>query len=738
MQPDSVASGSRLILVANRLPVSVSFQRNEIEVRPSAGGLATGLRGLNTRQVLWIGWPGAAATSVEQREKLDAKLHESATIPVHLSASESQRFYEGMANGVLWPLFHYLLDRVPRVVRHWDAYVQANRRFCDVVVSHARENDIIWIHDYHLFLLPALLRAQLPRTRIGFFLHIPFPSSEVFRTLPHREEVLRGILGADVVGFHSYDYLRHFADSLLGTLGLETEVDRVEVDDRSVRLGAFPMGIDAERFDGLAQDPEVLGESERLRKAQAVEKLLLGVDRLDYTKGLPRKVLAMERLLERSPKFRGKVRLMQIAVPSREHVDAYRTLRRDVEELVGRVNGTHGSLHGAPIHYLYRSVSETQLVASYRAADVMLVTPLRDGMNLVAKEFIASRSDGDGVLVLSELAGAASELGEAVIVNPYDVEALAESFERALIMDEAERRERMGILRGKVLSRPVQLWAESCLTALAEARRDPMLSNQPCTDNEALSLAEQVASAPDVTLALDYDGTLVPLQQSPERARPDGPLLQLLSELARLPKVALHIVSGRTRESLEQWLGELPIGLVAEHGFWIRELGAREFQPLFDPNSCTWKPLARALMEEYTIRTPGAMIEEKSVGLAWHYRNATPHLGTLRARELRTHLVQTFAQSPVAILTGRKVVEVRPHGVNKGEAIRRVGNLERETLFVAFGDDRTDEDLFAALPESAYTFRAGSGVTRARFRVNGPTQVRFFLNRFLELRKQGS
>lgn len=735
---DPIPSGDRVIMVANRLPVSASFHKSGLEVRPSSGGLATGMRRVSgERELLWIGWPGTATHSASQRESLDRELHQLSAVAVHLSASESQRFYEGMANGVLWPLFHYLLDRVPRVVRHWDAYVAANHRFCEAVAAHANEDDLIWIHDYHLFLLPALLRARMPRVRIGFFLHIPFPSSEVFRTLPHRQDVLRGMLGADVIGFHSYDYLRHFGDSLLGNLGLEiTELDRLELEDHSVRLGVFPMGIDAERFNRTGGDPEVLAEAERIRRSQSVEKILLGVDRLDYTKGLPRKVLGMERLLERNPKMRGKVRLIQIAVPSREHVDAYRSLRRDVEELIGHVNGTYGTLHGAPINYLYRSVSEAQLVASYRAADVMLVTPLRDGMNLVAKEFVASRVDGDGVLVLSELAGAASELGEAIIVNPYDVEAQAEALERALTMSEAERRDRMSSLRQKVLSRPVQVWADTFISTLNDTRRNTTRAEQPADLEELECLAERLAESPRVTFALDYDGTLVPLQQRPELSRPDSSLLTLLSALCHSPGVSAHVISGRPRDSLATWLGELPLGLVAEHGFWLRRPGEREWQPAFDPDSCAWKPLVRAVLEEYLIRTPGSMIEEKSAGLVWHYRNATPHLGTLRARELRLHLVQSLAQSPVTIVSGRKVVEVRPQGVDKGRSLKiLLSGSDPETVVAAFGDDRTDEDMFAVLPDSAYTFRAGPGATRARFRVHGPPQVRVFLERFLSFRQ---
>jgi trehalose 6-phosphate synthase/phosphatase len=725
--------------VSNRLPVSVHLHGSEVDVRPSEGGLATGMRGVSHGELKWIGWPGAALKTREQAEVVEKRLSELSLTPVNLSAGESQRFYEGISNGVIWPLFHYLLDRTPLLVRNWDSYVRANQHFCDAVVAEAREDDLIWIHDYHLMLLPQMLRARLPRARIGFFLHIPFPASEVFRTFPYRDAVLSGLLGADLLGFHSFDYVRHFADSLLGNLGLEMELDRVEVDGRSVQLGTFPMGIDAEAFARLGQSEDIVQATHRLRESHAVEKLLLGVDRLDYTKGLLRKVLAMERLLERSPKFRGRVRLLQIAVPSRERVDAYKNLRREMEELVGHVNGAHSTLQGAVVHYLYRSVSESELVAAYRAADAMLVTPLRDGMNLVAKEFVASRVDGDGVLVLSELAGAANELGEALIVNPYDVESMAEAFDRALSMDESERRTRMAALRQRVLSRPVQLWAETFLSTLEQAPRDLRQPVRFSGEQDLEGLVTSLTTARDVVFILDYDGTLVPLQRAPELARPDPALLELLLELARSKGVEAYIVSGRSRENLEYWLGELPLGLVGEHGLWWRRLGERDWHSDFDFSSCSWKAVVRTVFDEYALRTPGALVEEKSAGLAWHYRNASPHLGAQRARELRSHLVQSLAQAPVSILTGRKVVEVRPQGVDKGAMTRQLlGGTFADRTLVAFGDDRTDEELFAALPEHAYTFCAGPGATRARYRLDGPKQVRQILSRFIAERKAGA
>lgn len=726
---------SRLILVANRLPVSLDLSGGEVKVQDSGGGLATGMRGLSKRETTsWVGWPGGAPNSDEQRAQIEEKLREHSATPVYLSAREAERFYEGMSNGVIWPLFHYLIDRMPLFVRDFEEYRAVNERFADAVLASAEDDDLIWIHDFHLLLLPKMIRERLPRARIGFFLHIPFPSSEIFRLLPHREEILRGMLGANLIGFHTFGYARHFSDALLGTLGIEPELDRVDVEGRRVSIGVFPMGIDVNSFERSGNDPDLPERVAGLRRAQGVEQLLLGVDRLDYTKGIPRKLLAMERLLERSPHYRGKVRLLQIAVPSRENVEEYKSLRSDVEGLVGRINGSSGSLHDAPIHYVYQSVSREQLVASYRAADVMVVTPLRDGMNLVAKEYIAARGDGDGVLVLSELAGAASELGEALIVNPYDVESLALALDRALCMPEAERRERMQALRGKVQARPVELWARQFTDALWASQRDV----EPCDlrrDPEKLdALARNLAAHPSVVFALDYDGTLVPIMRTPELAIPDPALCELLDRLARLNGVRVCVVSGRAQASLSAWLDALPIDLIAEHGVWSRNWGSA-WQCHVDPTTLDWLSDARGILETYVERAPGAFLEEKTAGLAWHYRNVDPYLGVLLARELRVHLVRHFAQAPVSILAGRKVLEMRPQGLEKGSAARDwLGLFQTGAAVAAAGDDRTDEDLFAALPDGSLSLCAGTLTTRAGYRVSGPEQVRRFLQRFLEAR----
>lgn len=471
---------SRLLIVSTRLPVTLTTDDSGTVVVPSVGGLATGLRGPHERSGgVWIGWPGQAAPAdVGRREEIARLLAQHRTAPVWLTQSEVTRFYEGAANGVIWPLFHYLIDQLPLRVEQWDAYEAANARFADAVVAHYRPGDRIWVHDYQLMLLPALLRARLPAAaRIGFFLHIPFPCSEVFATLPPREAVLRGLLGADLVGFHTAAYARHFAASVERVLHLPATPDAVEMDGRRARIGVFPMGVDAADIEARAQQPEVTAEAATLAPVAPADDaapdgdvaLFVGVDRLDYTKGIPRRLLAFETLLERHPELHERVRLIQVAVPSRTGVRAYQKFRNQVDALVGRINGAFGTPRWTPVHYLYRSIPDAQLLALYRAARVMLVTPVRDGMNLVAKEFVACRADEDGVLVLSEFVGAAAELTDALCVNPYDVSATAHTYHRALVMSRDERRTRMRSLRARVRSYDVHAWADAFLGALDEA-----------------------------------------------------------------------------------------------------------------------------------------------------------------------------------------------------------------------------------------------------------------------------
>jgi trehalose 6-phosphate synthase/phosphatase len=648
---------------------------------------------------------------------------------VSLTEEELREYYEDFSNGVLWPLFHYLLDRLPLGPTAWDTYRRINERFADETAARYQPGDLIWVHDYHLMLVPAMLRLRLPDARIGFFLHIPFPAPEVFKILAWRRPLLDGMLGADLIGFHTYGYVQHFAAAVADLTGVEAEDDGVWLDERRVQFAVFPMGIDAEAFRLLAMSKEVQSAAADLKTQAGGRTILLGVDRLDYTKGIPRRLLAFESLLQADESLRDRARLVQVAVPSRETVGSYQGFRREVEEMIGRINGTYGTLTAVPIHYLYQSVAADQLVALYRAADVMLVTPLRDGMNLVAKEYVASQVDDEGVLVLSEFAGAAEELQEALTVNAYDVEALAAAMRQALAMRSEERRTRMHAMRRRVTAYDVHRWANHFVTTLADEGSTERRTTPDLTLRDTL---DRLRSAVPLAILLDYDGTLVPIAATPDLAAPDENLLTLIGALVQRPATAVLMVSGRSRDTLDAWLGHLGIELWAEHGVWHRALGSTAWEAAFDLPCCDWLAPTRTLMDEYASGTPGAFVEGKTSSVAWHYRNAARGFGHAQARKLRLALSRILVDSAAEIIEGKRVLEVRPRGANKGAVVQHL--LARQPppeRMVAFGDDLTDEEMFATLPASADSIHVGAGASLAKHRLRNPAAVRTFLTALL-------
>lgn len=727
---------SRLLIISNRLPVTVRAEHGDVSVTRSAGGLVTALRGPHERlNGLWIGWPGdLSRLTAEQRQGVDAELQALGTSPVQLTAEEVSRYYDGFSNGVLWPLFHYLLDKVHLDARRdWEAYQSVNERFAAAIADHIRPGDMVWVHDYQLALVPEMLRRRVPDARIGFFLHIPFPSAEVFRILPWREQILRGLLGADLLGFHTASYRYHFVYSAARVLGIDPDVESITYEGRQVRLGVYPVSVDVDELSRLAADPEIRAESQRIRAEAAGRKIVLGIDRLDYTKGLPRRLLAIERFLELQSELRSKVRFIQLAVPTRETVDAYAEFQRLVNELVGRINGQYATVDAVPIHFLHRSMPVEQVVALYLAADVMMVTPLRDGMNLVAKEYVATRLDGTGALVLSEFAGAAAEMIEALQVNPFDIDSVAATIKQALAMPAGEQRVRMQALRRRVAANDVHRWSQSFLDDLDEVRA-PAPSVGPVRHADALQDNDVAGArgAASLCLLLDYDGTLVPIAALPDLAPPDDDLLALLRGLAARPHTQVHVVSGRRCEDLERWLGELPISLHAEHGFFSRVAPGEPWIAL-RPVPLDWKEQVRPILEDFAHRTAGSFVEEKAVSLAWHYRSADPELANERVRELPLRLAGLVREHELQLLPGSKVLEVRLRGIHKGAVVPRVlAATLPDAVIVALGDDRTDEDLFEALPLSALTIHVGSGASRAAFRLANPEAARRFLRSLLD------
>jgi len=467
----SAAVGERLLVVSDRLPWTVASQGATPQLRAGAGGVATEMRAPHARMgALWLGWPGRITElDVGQRQAILALLEASSAVPVELDDEEQRIYHDHICNGVLWPLCHDRLDRLPLRLDGWEVYERVNQRFADAVAARYRSGDIVWVHDFQLMRAPSLLRRALPEARIGHFFHVPFPNPELFLTLPPRRHLLEGMLGADVIGFHTHRYRGHFVAALRRQLGLEMdEHEMVRWEGRRIRLLVAPMSVDARDVATRAAAPPI--SARRLAIRRDGSRLLVGIDRLDYSKGIPRRLLAFERLLEEHPQWHERVRLVQVAVPSRGDVDADPRFRKEVEALVGRINGRFSTPTWSPVHYINRSIADDLLLGLYRAADVMLVTPVRDGLNLVCKEFIASRVDEDGVLILSEFAGAADELTDALLVNPYDVDATATRMHDALVMSNAERRHRMRRLRRQVLEHDVHTWTDVFLRALTAAR----------------------------------------------------------------------------------------------------------------------------------------------------------------------------------------------------------------------------------------------------------------------------
>lgn len=734
---EELKTDKRLIVVSNRLPYTLKRTADGWKTEKSSGGLATAMGPLLKRTSgLWIGWAGENTGIADDKRKdvLVNWAEQERYVAVDLPPLVARGFYEGFSNQTLWPLFHHF----PYVFRfnpdEWKAYVEANERFCDVVLKHLRPDDIVWIHDYQLMLLPKLLRAAVPDARIGFFLHIPFPSSAVFRILPRREELLEGLLGADYVAFHTYRYLQHFRDSVLRLLGAGSRMDRVEFGGRTVRLEALPIGIAPEEFTRLlSDDRQTKKRLAEMRERFRCCRVLLAVDRLDYTKGIPERLRAFRRLLSASPALRGQVVLVQVAVPSRERIPMYKELRQEVDELVGQINGEWGTPDWTPVIYLRRNLPRSELVALYALADVAWVAPLRDGLNLVAKEYVACHPEGDGVLVLSEFAGAASEMGEAYHVNPYDEEQTAETVARVLELPIEERRERMSALFKRIRQNNVYSWSERFLSNLETAAVSR--SERDHAEPELLPVETAVnvfRNSKSRLLLLDYDGTLVPYAKRPQDAVPPEELIQLLGRLAASTDTTVAVVSGRSRANLELWFGHVPgLWLAAEHGAVMRSPETMEWELHHGAYSDEWKKEVYPVLEHFVERTPGSLIEEKEFALVWHYRMSDPEFGEWLANDLVDNLEQMLAETPLHAVRGQKSVEVKLTWANKGEVMSRLtAACPQPDFLLAAGDDRTDEDLFERLPDSAWTIHVGGNTSRAKFRLSGPDEMRELLNSF--------
>ncbi len=724
---------SKTIIVSNRLPIKITEDSNGYALLPSEGGLATGLASIHAQGAnIWVGWPGIMLDDAKQKAYFTEILEAKRLAPIFLDDEEIRGFYEGFSNEVLWPIFHYMPNYAVYDFENWQTYVRVNEKFRDLVLAVAEPDDTIWVHDYQLLLLPGLLRTALPDASIGFFQHIPFPSQELFRLIPWRRELLEGMLGADLLGFHTFDDVRHFISSATRLTGTNNNSNKLEEDGRTIIVEPFPMGIDSKRFSALSSAGEVGRRVAELRSNFKDQQIILSIDRLDYSKGILQRLEAFELFLAENPSFHKRVTLYMVVVPSRDTVPQYRELKDQIDRLVGHINAKYGVYDWYPVAYFYHGYPIAEISALYKVADVCLVTPMRDGMNLVSKEYVACRNDLTGVLILSEMAGAANELIDALIVNPNNVNEIRDALLAALNMPAAEVTKRMKAMREIVFKFTVQHWAALFMNRLEETKK--VQSNTrarlvgPVIENQIITHYNDAAASR--LLLLDYDGTLVGFQDDIDKASPDDELYRLLDTLDADIKNHLVIISGRKHSTLEKWFEHRPYSLIAEHGVWTKEPHAEWF--LKSGLSSTWKEEVGAFMESYADRTPGAFVEEKSFSLAWHYRKVQRDLGALRAQELIEGLRDFSAAYGLQLLDGDKVVEIRSAEVNKGRATLDILHENRYDFILAIGDDRTDEDTFHALPQEAFTIKVGTEVSAARFYLKHQREVRVLLQKLAD------
>jgi alpha,alpha-trehalose-phosphate synthase [UDP-forming]/trehalose-phosphatase len=716
---------AEFVVVANRLPVDRTTDGvGEHGWRRSPGGLVTALEPVMQKaDGAWVGWAGQPDVELEAFE-FDGTL----LVPVTLSAEDVELYYEGFSNDTIWPLYHDVIAE-PRYSRvWWDAYVRVNRRFARAVAEAAEEGATVWVQDYQLQLVPRMLRDLRPDLVIGYFHHIPFPAYGLYSQLPWRRQVLEGLLGADVIGFQRVADAGNFARAVRRQLRYETKASGITVPeaDGSTRVAlarAFPISIDASSYIELAQRPDVQERARQIRESLGNPKrIFLGVDRLDYTKGIRHRLKAYGELLTEQKLSVQDVTLVQVASPSRERVAAYIQLRDEIEQTVGRINGDFDTMGHTAIRYLHQAYPREEMVALFLAADVMLVTALRDGMNLVAKEYVASRVDNRGVLILSEFAGAADELGTALRVNPHDIEGLKEAMMRAVEMTPGEQGRRMRAARRKVLEHSVEDWSREFLEALEtlHLRRSVIESpQQRRTDDTGLKEAlARVAASDRLLVALDFDGTLAPLEDEPMNARALPSAAAAVAALAALPDTPVAFVSGRSMHDLREiaeHADDDQIFLAGSHGaeFWVPGEGLLQTDD--EENGPALRDELRDRMTAEVGGLDGVWVEPKTFGFGIHTRVASPE-DAQTARSAADRLVQDRAPH-WRRRTGHNIVEYSFRHEGKDSAIAALRERTGATAVLFAGDDVTDEDALASLGPDDLGIRVGDGETAASVRV---------------------
>jgi trehalose 6-phosphate synthase/phosphatase len=717
----------QVLIVSNRLPVSVAKVNGKLNFSASVGGVATGLASyLEDSANQWIGWPGIANDDLtdDDREIIIAELQKRSCIPVFLSQQEIDDFYSGFSNSILWPALHSMKLKLPDeslVKQWWRSYKQVNKLFAEEITNHAANAGTVWVHDYHFMLLPELLKSYLPNSQIGYFLHTPYPPFKVFKKLLHGKTLMKGVLGSDLIGLQTEQDASQFADAAeryeFGTV----EDGILQFRHHAVQITNFPISIDYEKFVSARELPAVQQAAREFRKKYRGLKIITGVDRLDITKGFIERLEAYREFLERNPRQRGKVIFALVGAPSRGDIAAYKRLSERVSALVNEINTTYGRRNWQPVDYNNKGLPFESVSALFQIADVGFVTPLRDGMNLVAKEFIASKKQS-GVLILSTTAGAAAELQDAVLVDVNKPESMVAALEKSLSMHKTDIVRRFKGMRKQIAGHTIHDWSMEFIEALQRPLPIP-------TRLLGVRAHKRIKTAYDTAnkraLFIDYDGVMAELVDYPEDAMPTLQRLGLLKQLADDPKNDVIIVSGRDRKTLNDWLGN-DFTLAAEHGAFRRAKGETEWESKLTETP-VWKRALKPILAQYAAMTPGANVEEKDTALVWHYRQSPAYTSQKNLVLLKKVLKPLLKDYGLRAYDGRKILEVKPRNIHKGTVAKDFLRADDYDFILAAGDDYTDEHMFKALPDWAVTVKVGSGLTDAKYRTKDVTSFVKFL-----------
>jgi len=728
----------RLILVSNRLPFTIEKAANDVRLRQSSGGLVSAIKSYfekttgATHQFSGQIWIGSVDFSLQDMELVKDQISEQEFViePIVIDEETYNNYYNGFSNSTVWPMFHYFPSLVEFKKEYFEAYKSVNQQFSERILSIAKDDDVIWVHDYQLMLVPQMIRKQKPSATIGFFLHIPFPSYELLRLLPSswKSALLSGMMGADLIGFHTHEYVQHFTRSVRMIMKIESKFNLMLYKNRLVKADLFPIGVDFEKFH---HDDEKIDEQMRqVKNASSNKKIIFSVDRQDYTKGLMDRLQGYDQFLHDFPNWKEHVVFIQNVIPSRDNIPAYTERKGMLEELISTINGKHSSIQWQPIIYRYNHLEFDQMLALYKSADIALITPLRDGMNLVAKEFVASRTDRHGVLILSELTGAASELSEAIIVNPIDRTEVSNAINQALTMPVTEQEERMELMQARLKDYDVARWMNDFLDQLQIVKNEQEKMSVKFLDDRVIhKMLNEYQHSNKRLLLLDYDGTLAPFTRMPSQAKPSEELIENMKLLTADKKNNVVLISGRDEATLTAWFGKMRITLVAEHGASIKYDGGEWEKQLMI--HAGWKEQIRPIMQLFATRCPGSLVEEKENTLAWHYRNTAPDLGFARSRELMNTISQLVTNTPLQVVDGNKVLEVRQAGVDKGTTSNKLIHHFQPQFLLCIGDDTTDEDMFRIANQHGYTIKIGTGVTAADFNLPNQSDVIPLLLKFI-------